>query len=173
MATTNRKNRDSIKFNSKGLWIKAGITEFENFGEEISVKQSPTDSTDSITLMTGYVVNKLGSREHKLSLVLAQSDKAIKDRIEELLGTSVKLILDNGVVGSKKQAYYYPEVTFIGVGEIEFAGKKHQALNVELSAMPQNSAISVTPSTDFPTEMGFVLATPVVGKNPFYVIVEE
>lgn len=173
MATTDRKNRGFIKFNSgSGIYLKDGVTDFENLGEALSAKLQRKSATDEVTHMNGDKTKRRGARECTISVVLAQSNKTILDRIDALLDKTIKLFIDNGVAGAKRQTYYFPEAEIIDTFDIEMAGGKHQAVGLEVLIYPQSSQISVTPSTGFPTECGNTSAVAVTGSNPFYAIAE-
>ena len=173
MSTTNRRNSDAIRINGGKLYLKDGTTDWEDLGEEVSVKGDRKHDKTKVTLMRGFVVNKPGTKEFSLSCILAQSDKAVKDRLDELEDKTVKMLIVNSVCGGKRQAYYLPQVT-IGVNfSLEFAGGKHQEIGFDADALPQDSNPSCTASTDLPTDAGFTGSTATVGKNPFYVIIEE
>lgn len=173
MPTTNRINTSTIRFNSGHIYLKDGSTDFENLGAEISAKLSRKTNTESITFMTGDIMKRRGTRECTLTVVVAQVDKSIQDRIDALAGKTVKLIIDNGKQGDKKQAYYFPQAEIVDQFDLEMSGGKHQSLQFDVLISPQAAAFSCTPSTDFPSEMGFVTATPVTNTNPFYIVVEE
>jgi hypothetical protein len=173
MATTDRKSRPFIKFNSgSGIYLKDGATDFENLGEAISGKLQRKSATDEVTLMGGDKVKRRGARECVVTVVLAQSNKTILDRIDALIDKTIKLFIDNGIAGAKRQTYYFPECEIIDTFDIEMAGGKHQAVALEVLVYPQSAQISVTPSTGFPTECGNSSAVAVTGSNPFYAIAE-
>jgi hypothetical protein len=173
MSITNRKDRTTIRFNSVGIWLKDGSTDHENLGEEMSAKLSLKENIESITLMSGNVLKRRGSRECTVSVVLAQDNKSVLDRIDALHDKTFKLIIDNGSQGGKKQAYFFPQAEIVSTYDIELAGAKHQSIAVEILISPQDAAFTCAPSTDFPASMGFLSSTPISNANPFYIVAEE
>lgn len=175
MSTTNRKDTKQIRFKGGyGLMIKDGLSEYENLGELVSGKLVKKSGQNSVTLISGATVKSRGATDCTVSVILAQTDQSIQNRIDNLLDKAVKLYLDNGKAkDGKKQCYYFPEAEIIDAMEIEIAGDKHQAIAIEISILPQSSNPSVTPSTGLPTEFGFTGASAVSGTNPYYVVVDE
>ncbi|TRZ50885.1 hypothetical protein D4R99_05255 [bacterium] len=174
MATTDRKDRTVIRFHSgSGIYLKDGATDWENIGEAISAKLTRKSNELAVTFMSGDIMKKRGSRECSVAIVLAQDNKTILDRIDALMDKTVIMAIDNGLMGTKRQCFYFKEIELIDTFDIDMSGDKHQALGISALVYPQTAVFAVTPSTGLPTECGLTGASPITGTNRFYTIVEE
>ena len=68
--------------------------------------------------------------------------------------------------------FYAPAARVVDKIELDMKGNTHQQIALVLALQPQAGNASCTPDTDLPTEAFATGATPVVGTNPYYVILE-
>lgn len=173
-ASTNRKNRALIRFNAgAGVYFKpAGATGWENLGEVEVATLDRKSTTNEAPFMGGDSLKKRGKRSCDIKMTLSQNDKAVMDRIDALLDNTTEIMIDNGLEGGKYQEFYFPECEIIENFSISMGNNQQQKLGLEISVYPQSSNASVTPDTGLPDEAHATGASPVVGTNPYYVILE-
>lgn len=173
-ASTNRKNRKLIRFNSGGgvYFKKNGATTWENLGEvEVAVLERKS-ATNKAGFMSGDTLKKRGERTCDLKITLSQDDKTVMDRIDALLDDTCAIMIDNGLEGGKYQEFYLPECEIMENMSITMGGSKQQTVGLDISVYPQGANVSCTPDTDLPDEARATGASPVTGTNPFYLILE-
>ncbi len=130
-----------------------------------------TDSTE-VTFADGDTTELPGKRKVKITLTIGQTSKEELELIDSLADSTFEFFYYNGIVESKHQAFYFKEIKIIPKLNLESPGAPMQIV-LEATAVKQAALVAVTPSTGFPSGAGFTGATPITGKNNYYVIVEE
>jgi hypothetical protein len=172
MAETNRRNKKTIKFQS-GLpfFLKDGDNDWENLGENISNKLTRKTDKAEVTLKGGDSFKRVTKRSCDVNVVLAQVEKIIVDRVEELDGRTVKLYIPNGIINDNDEGYYFPEAELSLNADIDMVGDKVQELSIDFSIMPQASNISIVPQGNMPSACPSTSGAAVTG-NTFYAIIK-
>ncbi|MCC6867083.1 MAG: hypothetical protein IT280_13085 [Ignavibacteria bacterium] len=167
------KNTEQEKINSgNNFQIKVGSS-WLTLGNIVSGSLEKMADSIEITHADGNSHKKASKRSCTLSVVLSQVAKEIMDQIDDILNTSVEGYFYNGrdELGAD-QEFYLPEMKPIEKLKLDMEGGKHQVLNLEFSVVAQSANVSVTPDTGLPADAYASGASPVTGKNPFYIILE-
>ena len=174
MAYTDRRSNQKIRFKSGLIDIRLdGEVDWENLGKVEGGTLLKKSGQLKAGFMDGTSLKKRGEQECDLTLVLSQVNKDVLDRIDEILDSSCEVLIYNGKEGGVHQSFYIKEAEPMDDQDLALKGNEQQKVTLKFSVMPQDAVISVTPSTTFPaTSPHIAVAVPVVGKNPYYTIIE-
>ncbi len=168
------KNTKRIRmFGGNDLFIKFPSLGWQNLGHVIT--GSIEDKTDSqeVTFADGNTLDLDGKRKVKVSITLAQTSKEELELIDTLRGGTYPMYYYNGMVDSKHQAFYFPEVNIIPSMTLKSPDNPMNVV-LEMSAMPQASNVSLSAAAGtFPS--GSVMSSytgSYLGKNNFYIIID-
>lgn len=175
MAWTDNRSNEELRIQSGNIIaLKDGDSEWEVPAKLADQKLSRKSKEINGVYVDGFEWSKRGSTASGVNAVFTQMSKTFMDRMDVLDGKIVQFILYNGIGDDgNMQAMYAPEAEVIVDADIDLKGDTPQYIPVMFKFQPQTEMPAVTPSTGFPSELGFVGAVEVTGTNPFYVIVEE
>lgn len=132
------------------------------------------DKTDSqeITFADGNSIDIDGKRRVKLSITLAQTSKDELELIDKLRGSVYSVFYSNGIVDSKTQSFYFPEVNVVPSMTLK-SPDNPQNIVLELSVQPQLSNVEVSTSVSLPPGVTLDSGATVTSLNKFYAIIEQ
>lgn len=134
------------------------------------------DKTDSqeVTFADGNTLDLDGKRKVKLSITLAQTSKEELELIDTLRSGTYPVYYYNGMVESKHQAFYFPEVNVIPNMTLKSPDNPMNIV-LEMSVMPQSSTASLNANSAFSFPAGTAMSSYTgnyVGQNNFYIIID-
>lgn len=134
------------------------------------------DKTDSqeVTFADGNTLDLDGKRKVKLSITLAQTSKEELELIDTLRGGTYPLYYYNGMVESKHQAFYFPEVNVIPNMTLKSPDNPMNIV-LEMSVVPQTGVASLNAAAagSFPSGSAMSSYTGnYTGQNNFYIIID-
>jgi hypothetical protein len=173
-AAVTLKSKDGIRFQSGNLFlVKLGTGAWEGLGHCLGGKLEIKADKNSAVLSDGETVSKRGKREGTFAVTLAQTNKAVLDRILALSGDSVAAYYNNGKEGGKMQEIYIPALEIIEDLSLDMKGQQHQSVVISGTMDPADNGLAVcTPDTDLPEEASATGTTPQNSSNPYCVILE-
>lgn len=167
------KNTQQEKINSGNNFQVKLSSSWLTLGNIISGSLEKMADSLEITHADGYSHEKPAKRKCKLTVVLAQVSKEILDQLDDILNVNLEGYYYNGLDEySKHMEIYFKEIKAIEKIKLDMEGGKHQTIAIEFSVVAQASDVSVTPDTGLPGDAYASGASPVVGKNPFYIVLE-
>ena len=173
-AAVTLKDKNGIRFNSGNLFlVKLGSGAWEGLGHVMGGKLDVKADKNSIVLADGETVSKRGKREGNFAVTLAQTDKAVLDRLMALSGQSVAAYYYNGAEGTKYQEIYIPALEVIEDVSLDMKGQQHQSVVLMGAMNPADSGTATcTPDTDLPDEAKATGVTAIDSDNPYFVVLE-
>ncbi len=174
-AAVTLKSKDGVRFQSGNMFlVKLGTSAWEGLGHIIGGKLDIVASENSTVLADGETVAKRGSRKATFAVTLAQTNKAVLDRLFALSGQNVAVYYYNGVEGGYHQEIYIPSLEVIEEMSIDMKGNQHQSVMIKGAVNPADSGTAAcTPDTDLPDEAFATGASPTNSNNPYVVILEK
>lgn len=174
-AAVTLKSKDGIRFQSGNMFlVKLGSAAWEGLGHVSGGKLDIIASENSTVLADGETIAKRGSRKATFEVVLAQTNKAVLDRIFALSGNNVSAYYYNGVEGGKHQEIYIPSLEVIEELSLDMKGNQHQSVKIKGSVNPADSGTaSCVADTDLPDEAFATGAQAENSNNPYVVILEK
>lgn len=165
------KNTKRIRmFGGNDFQIKIATT-WTNLGHLIKGIIRDMTETQNITLTDGEQVGVDGARSCQLVVTIGQSSKEEMELVDDLRGKEFEAYYYNGVIDGKHQEIYIKALKMIPKMELEIPATP-QAIVFEGIMQPQPANVSVTPSSGLPAGAFATSASPVTGKNRFYLTLE-
>jgi hypothetical protein len=174
MAYTDRRSNQKIRFKSGYVDFRPeGETDWENLGKIEGGVLTHEDAELKASFMDSSSCKFPGESSCDLDLVLSQVDKAVQDRIDSMIGSSIEILIYNATVNLYAQEYYFPESMLLRKKKISMKGSEQQKIDIKMSVQPQEANVTVKPSTTFPAHAKSIANTnTLTGSNPFYIIIE-
>lgn len=139
------------------------------------------DNQDTAELSTkaGYVIERRAKEKCWVDFVLAQTSKEELELPDVIGDSEIPLFIDNGIVNSYYQEFYFPAISVTKQVKLEMKGNAFQTFGIKFSALPQAALASVdaddlpswSAAYEAPTEAPDAVTTH-TGKNVYYVILE-